>query len=99
MRTINFKQIEIKGIDGTPKTVDIARDMANVLYYQTNSIAAVSVALDIYKTGCAELDAETAAAVKAVVKQNFTAIVQLALNPILEDIINGKANAHTLSHQ
>lgn len=99
MRTINFKQIEIKGIDGTPKTVDIARDMANVLYYQTNSIAAVSVALDIYKTGCAELDAETAAAVKAVVKQNFTAIVQLALNPILEDIINGRADAHTVQDQ
>jgi hypothetical protein len=99
MRTINFKQIEIKGIDGTPKTVDIARDMANVLYYQTNSIAAVSVALDIYKTGRAELDAETAAAVKAVVKQNFTAIVQLALNPMLEDIINGRADAHTVQDQ
>ncbi|SES89161.1 hypothetical protein [Prevotella sp. kh1p2] len=98
MRTINFKEVEIKGIDGTPKTVDIARDMANVLYYQTNSIAAVSVALDIYKTGCAELDAETAVAVKAVVKQNFTAIVQLALNPILEDIINGRADAHTVQN-
>lgn len=98
MRTINFKEVEIKGIDGTPKTVNIARDMANVLYYQTNSIAAVSVALDIYKTGCAELDAETAVAVKAVVKQNFTAIVQLALNPILEDIINGRADAHTVQN-
>lgn len=99
MRTINFNKVEIKGIDGTVRTVDIAKDMANVLYYQTNNIAAVSVALDIYKTGCAELDAETATAVKAVVKQNFTAIVQLALNPILEEIINGKTKIHPDSDQ
>lgn len=88
MKTINFKKVEIKGIDGSLQMVDIASDIAQVLYYNTNSIAAVSVALDVYKTGCANLDKETAAAVKAVVKQNFTAIVQIALNPILDEIIN-----------
>lgn len=99
MGIINFKEIKLKGIDGTVQTVNIAKDMANVLYYQTNNIAAVSVALDIYKTGSAELDAETAAAVKDVVKRNFTAIVQLALNPILEDIINGRTGTHSISDQ
>ena len=49
METINFKELEIKNIDGTTQKVDIAKEMANVLYYSTNSIAAVSTALDIYK--------------------------------------------------
>lgn len=88
MKTINFKKVEIKGIDGSLQMVDISSDIAQVLYYNTNSIAAVSAALDVYKTGCANLDKETAAAVKVVVKQNFTAIVQIALNPILDEVIN-----------
>jgi hypothetical protein len=94
METINFKELEIKNIDGTTQKVDIAKEMANVLYYSTNSIAAVSIALDIYKVGRATLDAETAIAVKEVLKKNFTAIVQLALNPILDEIINADAATH-----
>lgn len=88
---IDFRKIELKKIDGTTGKADIAKDLANVLYYQTNSIAAVSMALDIYKTGQADLDKETAIAVKEVLKKNFTAIVQLALNPILDEIINTDA--------
>ena len=94
METINFKELEIKNIDGTTQKVDIAKEMANVLYYSTNSIAAVSTALDIYKVGRTTLDAETAIAVKEVLKKNFTAIVQLALNPILDEIINADAATH-----
>ena len=94
METINFKELEIKNIDGTTQKVDIANQLANVLYYGTNSIAAVSTALDIYKVGRATLDAETAIAVKEVLKKNFTAIVQLALNPILDQIINADAATH-----
>ena len=30
---INFKELEIKNIDGTTQKVDIAKEMANVLYY------------------------------------------------------------------
>lgn len=90
MKKINFKEIEIKGIDGNVRKANIAGDLANALYYQTNSIAAVSAALDIYKTGEAELNAETAAAVRAVLRSNFTAIVQLALNPVLDEIIKEK---------
>lgn len=86
---IDFRKIELKKIDGTTGKADIAKDLANVLYYQTNSIAAVSTALDIYKTGQADLDKETATAVKAVIKQNFTAVVQIALNPLLDAVING----------
>jgi hypothetical protein len=94
METINFKELEIKNIDGTTQKVDIANQLANVLYYSTNSIAAVSTALDIYKVGRATLDTETAIAVKEVLKKNFTAIVQLALNPILDEIINADAATH-----
>lgn len=32
METINFKELEIKNIDGTTQKVDIAKEMANVLY-------------------------------------------------------------------
>ena len=42
METINFKELEIKNIDGTTQKVDIANQLANVLYYSTNSIAAIS---------------------------------------------------------
>ena len=76
-------------IDVTTGKADIAKDLANVLYYQTSSIAAVSTALDIYKTGQADLDKETAAAIKAVVSRHFTAVVQIALNPLLDAVING----------
>ena len=86
---IDFRKIELTKIDGTTGKADIAKDLANVLYYQTSSIAAVSTALDIYKTGQADLDMETAAAIKAVVSRHFTAVVQIALNPLLDAVING----------
>ena len=86
---IDFRKIELTKIDGTTGKADIAKDLANVLYYQTSSIAAVSTALDIYKTGQADLDKETAAAIKAVVSRHFTAFVQIALNPLLDAVING----------
>lgn len=86
---IDFRKIELTKIDGTTGKADIAKDLANVLYYQTSSIAAVSTALDIYKTGQADLDKETAAAIKAVVSRHFTAVVQIALNPLLDAVING----------
>ena len=86
---IDFRKIELTKIYGTTGKADIAKDLANVLYYQTSSIAAVSTALDIYKTGQADLDKETAAAIKAVVSRHFTAVVQIALNPLLDAVING----------
>ena len=86
---IDFRKIELTKIDGTTGKADIAKDLANVLYYQTSSIAAVSTALDIYKTGQADLDKETAAAIKAFVSRHFTAVVQIALNPLLDAVING----------
>ena len=86
---IDFRKIELTKIDGTTGKADIAKDLANVLYYQTSSIAAVSTALDIFKTGQADLDKETAAAIKAVVSRHFTAVVQIALNPLLDAVING----------
>lgn len=80
---IDFRNIQVKDIDGKSSTVDIAKILGNAIYKQTADLGELELAQNIYKNGEVELSTEQAEHVKEYVKSNFIAVVQLAVNEAL----------------
>lgn len=87
---IDFKNINIKDIEGKETTVNIAKDLAKVLYNTAVVKEGLDIAKDIYNNGEVEVDINLAKAIKQLINGNFLAVVQEALNPVLDSIIDSK---------
>lgn len=87
---IDFRNIEVRDIDGNKSTVDVSKELGNVIYKKTADIGELELAREIYKQGEAEVDAEKAHIIVKYVNETFLAFVKEAICPVLEDIINPK---------
>jgi len=80
---IDFRNIQVKDIEGNNSTVDIAKMLGNAIYQKTADLGELELAQQIYKNGEVELSMEQAERIKEYVKTNFVAIVQAAVNEAL----------------
>ena len=80
---IDFREIQVKDIEGNNSTVDIAKMLGNTIYQKTADLGELELAQQIYKNGEVELSMEQAERIKEYVKTNFVAIVQAAVNEAL----------------
>lgn len=80
---IDFRQIQVKDIEGNNSTVDIAKMLGNTIYQKTADLGELELAQNIYKYGEVELSPEQAERIKEYVKSNFVAVVQIAVNEAL----------------
>lgn len=55
---VNFKNIQVKDIEGNNSTVDIAKMLGNVIYQKTADLGELELAREIYKNGEVELTQE-----------------------------------------
>lgn len=81
---VNFKNIQVKDIEGNNSTVDIAKMLGNVIYQKTADLGELELAREIYKNGEVELTQEQVECVKSCVKTGFVAFVQEAVIAMLE---------------
>lgn len=84
MMKIDFSQVPIRDIDGNMMTVDISRELGNMMYLQAQDIAVADLGHDIYHKKVVELTHEEAQWVKGYVEHGFKAIVKRELTPLLE---------------
>lgn len=80
---IDFRNIQVKDIEGNNSTVDIAKMLGNTIYQKTADLGELELAQSIYKNGEVELSPEQAERIKEYVKTNFVAVVQIAVNEAL----------------
>lgn len=80
---IDFRNIQVKDIEGNNSTVDIAKMLGNTIYQKTADLGELELAQNIYKNGEVELSPEQAERIKEYVKTNFVAVVQIAVNEAL----------------
>lgn len=80
---IDFRNIQVKDIEGNNSTVDIAKVLGNTIYQKTADLGELELAQDIYKNGEVELSPEQVERIKEYVKTNFVAVVQIAVNEAL----------------
>lgn len=91
MEKLNLKSVSIKEIDGSVREVDFDfQGLANYIYNQTRDIGELELARELYQMGEVALDSGGANAIKGYIQQAFNAVVQEALNPLLDKIINSK---------
>lgn len=80
---IDFRNIQVKDIEGNNSTVDIAKMLGNTIYQKTADLGELELAQTIYKNGEVELSQEQAERIKEYVRTNFVAVVQIAVNEAL----------------
>ena len=82
---IDFREIQVKDIEGNNSTVDIAKmlGMGNAIYQKPADLGELELAQQIYKNGEVEVSPEQAESIKKYVSTGFVAFVQVAVNKAL----------------
>ncbi|WP_212123119.1 hypothetical protein [Bacteroides pyogenes] len=90
MGKMNFKALQVKDIEGNNSTLDIAKELGNMIFRQTSDLGELELARRIYKGEDMVLSVEEAGIVKRYVEEGFLAFVKESLIPQLDEIINPK---------
>ena len=85
MKTIDLSKLNIEMIDGSIIEYDLSKELAEVIFKTTQSLAEHSFCLDLYKNPIVELTDENKAIIEKYVSQYFKAFVQVAVNKLLSD--------------
>ena len=76
---IDFRNIQVKDIEGNNSTLDVSKELGNTIYGKTADIGELELARDIYKNGKVDVDATNAAIIVKYVREVFLAFVQEAI--------------------
>ena len=76
---IDFRNIQVKDIEGNNSTVDIAKMLGNAIYQKTADLGELELAQQIYKNGEVELSTEQAERIKEFVRTNLSQLYRLRL--------------------
>lgn len=87
---IDFRKIEVKGIDGVVTPFDLSKELGNDIYGKTADIGELELARELYLKGEIEVDAAKAITLNKYITEGYKAFVQEAVSPVLDDIINPK---------
>lgn len=90
MKKIDFRKIEIKNIEGKKSTLDLSKELGNVIYQKTADLGELELARNIYKNGEIEVDAGQATILNKYIREGFLTFVQESICPVLDEIINPK---------
>ena len=83
MKTIDLSKVTIHGIDGKEATIDVAKELAQVIFANTQSIEEHSFSIDLYKNPIVDLTDENKAIIKEYTEKYFKAFVQVAVNELI----------------
>ena len=85
MKTVNLSKLQITMIDGSIMEYDISKELAEVIFKTTQSLAEHSFCLDLYKNPIVELTDENKAIIEKYVDKYFKAFVKVAVNKLLNE--------------
>lgn len=85
---IDFRKIEIKGIDRTIKLFDLSKELANDIYNGTQDVGELEISRELFVMGEVEVDAANAVILNKYIRKDFKAFIAEAVCPILDNIIN-----------
>lgn len=83
---IDFREIQVRDIEGNNSTIDISKILGNVIYQKTTDLGELELAQNIYKNGEIEVSKEQAERIRKYVGENFVAYVQLPVNELLSKV-------------
>jgi len=85
MKTIDLSKLKIEMIDGSIMEYDLSKELAEIIFKTTESLAEHSFCLDLYKNPVVELTDENKAIIEKYVDKYFKAFVKVAVNKIINE--------------
>ena len=82
---IDFSNIMIEDIEGNKVSVDVSKELGNMMYLGATDIAVADLGREIYHKKEVELTKEQAKFVRGYVDTKFKAILKRTLLPMLDD--------------
>ena len=83
METIDFSRVEIESIDGKEITIDVAKELAQVIFANTQSIEEHSFSVELYRNPVVELTDENRAIIEGYIEKYFKAYIKIAIKKIM----------------
>lgn len=83
MKTIDLSKVTIHGIDGKEATIDVAKELAQVIFANTQSIEEHSFSIDLYKNPIVELTDKNRDTIEKYIDMYFKAYVKIAVKKML----------------
>lgn len=83
MKTIDLSKVTIHGIDDKEATIDVAKELAQVIFSNTQSIEEHSFSIELYKNPIVELTDKNRDTIEKYIDMYFKAYVKIAVEKML----------------
>lgn len=80
---IDLSKVKIESIDGKEIIIDVAKELAQVIFANTQSIEEHSFSIDLYKNPIVELTDDVRAIIEKYIDGYFKAYVKIAVKKML----------------
>ena len=83
MKTIDLSKVKVNSIDGKEIIVDVAKELAQVIFANTQSIEEHSFSMELYRDPVVELTDENKAIIEGYIDGYFKAYIKIAIKKIM----------------
>ena len=83
MKTIDLSKVTIHGIDGKEIVIDVAKELAQVIFANTQSIEEHSFSMELYRDPVVELTDDVKGIIEKYIDGYFKAYVKIAVKKML----------------
>lgn len=83
MKTIDLSKVTIHGIDGKEIIIDVAKELAQVIFANTQSIEEHSFSMELYRNPVVELTDEIKGIIEKYIDGYFKAYIKVAIKKIM----------------
>ena len=83
MKTIDLSKVTIHGIDGKEIIIDVAKELAQVIFANTQSIEEHSFSMELYKNPIVELTDDVKGIIEKYIDGYFKAYIKIAIKKML----------------
>ena len=83
LKTIDLSKITIQSIDGKEIIIDVAKELAQVIFANTQSIEEHSFSMELYKNPIVELTDDVRGIIEKYIDGYFKAYIKIAIKKML----------------
>ena len=83
MKKIDLSKVKIEGIDGKEIIIDVAKELAQVIFANTQSIEEHSFSMELYRDPVVELTDEVRGIIEKYIDGYFKAYIKIAIKKML----------------
>ena len=80
---IDLSKVKIEGIDGKEIIIDVAKELAQVIFANTQSIEEHSFSMELYRDPVVELTDRNRGIIEAYIEKYFKAYIKIAIKKML----------------